>query len=41
MSRIPLPYYQGIASDPDRHVFFDGVFVGLYRTDGRLRERAR
>jgi hypothetical protein len=40
-SAIPLEYFQGIASDPDRHVFFDGVFAGLYRTDDRLRERAR
>src|SRR6188472_1136653 len=40
MSRIPIPYYQGITSDPDGHYFFDGVFVGLYRTDGRLRQRA-
>jgi hypothetical protein len=40
-STIPLEYFQGMASDPDRHVFFDGVFAGLYRTDTRLRERAR
>jgi hypothetical protein len=40
MSRIPIPYYQGITSDPDGHYFFDGVFVGLHRTDGRLRRRA-
>jgi hypothetical protein len=40
MSRIPIPYYQGIASDPDGDYFFDGVFVGLHRTDGRLRQRA-
>ena len=38
---IPLEYFQGMASDPDRHVWFDGVFAGLYRTDDRLRERAR
>jgi hypothetical protein len=41
VSRIPLVYYQGVASDPDRRLWFDGVFVGLYRTDDRLRERAR
>jgi hypothetical protein len=40
-SAIPLEYFQGMASDPDRRVFFDGVFAGLYRTDDRLRERAR
>ena len=40
-SAIPLEYFQGMASDPDRHVWFDGVFAGLYRTDVRLRERAR
>src|SRR5687768_12926777 len=38
---IPLEYFQGMASDPDRRVFFDGVFAGLYRTDDRLRERTR
>jgi hypothetical protein len=40
VSRIPLPYYQGVASDPDGNVFFDGVFVGLHRTDDALRQRA-
>ena len=40
-SAIPLEYFQGMASDPDRNVFFDGVFAGLYRTDDHLRERTR
>ena len=40
-SAIPLEYFQGMTSDPDRRVWFDGVFAGLYRTDDRLRERAR
>ena len=40
-SPIPLEYFQGMASDPDRRLWFDGVFAGLYRTDARLRERAR
>ena len=40
-SAIPLEYFQGMTSDPDGHVWFDGVFAGLYRTDDRLRERAR
>jgi hypothetical protein len=34
ISRVPLVYYQGVASDPDRRLWFDGVFVGLYRTGG-------
>jgi hypothetical protein len=40
-SSIPLEYFQGMTSDPEHHVWFDGVFAGLYRTDDRLRERAR
>jgi hypothetical protein len=40
VSQIPLPYYQGVASDPDGNVFFDGVFVGLHRTDAALHQRA-
>ena len=40
-SAIPLEYFQGMTSDPDRRVWFDGVFAGLYRTDPRLRERSR
>lgn len=40
-SPIPLEYFQGMTSDPDRHLWFDGVFAGLYRTDASLRERAR
>lgn len=41
VSRIPLEYYQGVTSDPLGHLWFDGVFAGLYRTDARLRERGR
>jgi hypothetical protein len=40
-STVPLVYFQGMTSDPDARLWFDGVFVGLYRTDGHLRERAR
>lgn len=40
VSQIPLTYFQGMASDPDGRVFFDGFVVGLHRTDDRLRERA-
>jgi hypothetical protein len=40
-SRIPLVYYQGVTTDGGGHLFFDGVFSGLYRTDLRLAEEAR
>jgi hypothetical protein len=41
VSQIPLEYYQGMTSDPERRLWFDGVFVGLYRADAGLRERRR
>jgi hypothetical protein len=41
IARIPFEYFQGVASAPDRRLWFDGVFAGLYRTDDRLSERAR
>jgi hypothetical protein len=40
-SRIPLVYYQGVTTDRAGHLFFDGVFAGLYRTDLALGEQAR
>ena len=40
-SRLPILYYQGVTSDPQRRLWFDGVFRGLYRTDDQLREQAR
>ena len=40
VSRIPLAYYQGVASDPDRNFYFDGIFTGLFRTDRNLRQTA-
>jgi hypothetical protein len=40
-SNIRFEYFQGITSDPRKHLYFDGVFTGLYRTDSRLREQAR
>jgi hypothetical protein len=40
-TRIPPEYYQGVASTPAGARFFDGIFTGLYRTDARLREKAR
>ena len=30
---LPLFYYQGVTADPARNLYFDGVYVGLYRTD--------
>jgi hypothetical protein len=39
-SDIPLQYFQGVTSSPQKQLFFDGVFTGLYRTDFKLREQA-
>ena len=41
LSEIPLEYYQGVAADPLRNLYFDGIHVGLYRTDSELRETGR
>ena len=38
---LPLYYYQGMTVDPARHVYFDGIFFGLYKTDPQLNEIAR
>ena len=38
---VPLYYYQGITSDPAKNLYFDGVHVGLYKTDAELNELAR
>jgi hypothetical protein len=38
---IPIEYFQGLTHDRAGARFFDGVVAGLYRTDARLRERAR
>jgi hypothetical protein len=38
---LPLVYYQGVAVDPLRNLYFDGVFVGLYRTTPGLTETGR
>jgi hypothetical protein len=40
-STVPLNYYQGVASDPGRRLFFNGIYTGLYRTDPFLNETAR
>jgi hypothetical protein len=37
---IPVRYYQGMATDGKGHLFFDGVYQGLYRTDLHLRQQA-
>jgi hypothetical protein len=39
-STIPILYYQGMAVAPGGSLFFDGVEVGLYRTDGALKQKA-
>ena len=38
---LPLVYYQGVTVDPARNLYFDGVFVGLYRTDAAFTETGR
>jgi hypothetical protein len=40
-SPVPLEYFQGVTSDRQRNLFFDGLFTGLYRTDRQLNEEAR
>jgi hypothetical protein len=39
-SRIPYVYYQGVATDGGGHLFFDGIFSGLFRADEMLRQQA-
>ena len=41
VSRIPLEYFQGMTSDPRGALWFDGVFIGLYRADANLQQRRR
>ena len=38
---LPLVYYQGVTVDPRRNLYFDGVYVGLYRTNPGLTETGR
>jgi hypothetical protein len=38
ISRASLFYYQGVTSDEARNLYFDGIFVGLYRTTPALKE---
>jgi hypothetical protein len=40
-STTKIEYYQGVTSDPQRSLYFDGRFVGLYRTTSKLTETAR
>jgi hypothetical protein len=37
---LPLVYWQGVTVDPQRNLYFDGIFSGLYRTDPALHETA-
>src|SRR3954470_13678186 len=38
---LPIVYYQGVTVDPARNLYFDGVYVGLYRTDPAFHETGR
>ena len=38
---MPKVYYQGVTSDPEGNLYFDGIFSGLYRTTADLHETAR
>jgi hypothetical protein len=40
-SPIPIFYYQGVAADPAGRFFFDGIAVGLYRTNAALKETGK
>ena len=40
-SSLPITYFQGLTSDPSgKHVYFDGVFQGLWRTTPLLAQTA-
>ena len=40
-SPVPLEYFQGVTTDRDGDFYFDGIQVGIYRTDPFLAEEAR
>ena len=40
-SPIPIFYYQGVAAEPGKSFFFDGISFGLYRTSLTLTESAK
>jgi hypothetical protein len=37
---VPLVYFQGLTHSPGGSLFFDGITVGVYRTDRHLRQQA-
>jgi hypothetical protein len=39
--QVPLTYFQGMTHSTGGSLFFDGITVGLFRTDLRLRQRAQ
>jgi hypothetical protein len=39
-SSVPLYYYQGVTSDQQKNLYFDGVYFGLYKTDSQLNQLA-
>ena len=38
---LPIVYYQGVTVDAHRNLYFDGVYVGLYRTTPAFAETGR
>src|SRR4051794_41778988 len=38
---LPLVYYQGVTVEAAHNLFFDGIFVGLYRTTPAFAETGR
>src|SRR5215204_2978703 len=38
---LPLVYYQGVTVDAARNLYFDGIYVGLYRTTAAFAETGR
>ncbi len=40
ISDIPIVYYQGVTSDPQTNLYFDGISTGLYKTDSQLHQLA-
>jgi hypothetical protein len=40
-SPVPLEYFQGVTTDRGGNYYFDGIQVGVYRTDSQLTETAR
>jgi hypothetical protein len=40
-SAVPVEYFQGVTTDRSGNFYFDGIQVGIYRTDPLLNETAR